>query len=184
MSIQICEAAVKDAAVISQIGAKTFIDTYETDGYNAELRTYIDQYFTENNMLKILRTKQSTVFMIEVNTESVGYCRLTNEQSLECVNTQSPLEIEKFYIDRQWHGKGLAQELMVYCEDFARSNDFTGLWLTVWKYNARAIAFYKKLGFKDIGTYYVQIGSGKHENRVMLKKLTATGKLKIKISLV
>ena len=45
------------------------------------------------------------------------------------------------------------------------------LWLTAWAGNSNALAFYKTLGYEDVGsTLYVIEGKG-YENRVLCKRL-------------
>ena len=43
-------------------------------------------------------------------------------------------------------------------------------WLSTWVYNTPAIAFYKHLGFVDIGEIKFKLGNESHENRVLAVK--------------
>ena len=47
------------------------------------------------------------------------------------------------------------------------------MWLSVWAGNAGALAFYPKLGFKDVGVTQYVIESKEYENRVFAKRLGA-----------
>ncbi len=61
-------------------------------------------------------------------------------------------EIERFYVDRDWHGRGLAQRLMQDVVGRATALGLTSLRLGVWTRNERAIAFYRRQGFVPAGT--------------------------------
>jgi ribosomal protein S18 acetylase RimI-like enzyme len=45
------------------------------------------------------------------------------------------------------------------------------IWLGVWERNARAIAFYMKCGFRDVGTQIFQLGEDKQTDRVLVLPL-------------
>jgi ribosomal protein S18 acetylase RimI-like enzyme len=45
------------------------------------------------------------------------------------------------------------------------------LWLGVWERNARAIAFYKKIGFVDVGSHDFYVGADRQTDRVLLTRI-------------
>ena len=45
------------------------------------------------------------------------------------------------------------------------------LWLSVWERNPRAIAFYVKMGFIDVGTTDFYVGSDRQTDRVLITRL-------------
>jgi diamine N-acetyltransferase len=45
------------------------------------------------------------------------------------------------------------------------------LWLGVWEHNARAIAFYTKCGFIDVGEHAFFVGGDEQTDRVMSRSL-------------
>ena len=51
--------------------------------------------------------------------------------------------------------------------DTASSLGATRVWLGVWEKNARAIAFYAKCGFRDVGSQPFLLGSDLQTDRVM-----------------
>ena len=61
-------------------------------------------------------------------------------------------EVQRFYLDRNWHGQGLAQALMQALVAAAKTLGLTTLRLGVWDQNDRAVAFYRRQGFVACGT--------------------------------
>jgi diamine N-acetyltransferase len=51
--------------------------------------------------------------------------------------------------------------------DAARSRGARTLWLGVWEHNPRAISFYVKCGFRDIGSQDFWVGADRQTDRVM-----------------
>jgi ribosomal protein S18 acetylase RimI-like enzyme len=45
------------------------------------------------------------------------------------------------------------------------------LWLGVWERNPRALAFYRKSGFQDVGTQSFMVGEDRQTDRVMTRSL-------------
>jgi len=74
-------------------------------------------------------------------------------------------------VDHAWHGRGIAQRLMQATIDEAAAAGATTVWLGVWEHNARAIAFYGKHGFVDVGSHEFLVGSDPQTDRVMVRNL-------------
>ena len=51
------------------------------------------------------------------------------------------------------------------------------LWLGVWERNARAQAFYRKCGFRKVGTQIFVVGSDPQTDDVMLKEITVSARI-------
>jgi ribosomal protein S18 acetylase RimI-like enzyme len=83
------------------------------------------------------------------------------------------VEIARFYVAREWHGRGLAQTLMAAAVAEARRQGGKTLWLTVWAENARAIGFYRKQGFVTAGTSPFRLGTLIQQDYLMTRDLTA-----------
>jgi ribosomal protein S18 acetylase RimI-like enzyme len=82
------------------------------------------------------------------------------------------LELSRFYVDRPWHGRGVAQALMTATVSEAAERGAPTLWLGVWEQNARGIAFYRKCGFAEVGTQTFVLGSDRQNDRVMALTLS------------
>ncbi|PLP41766.1 GNAT family N-acetyltransferase, partial [Klebsiella variicola] len=84
-----------------------------------------------------------------------------------CVNSIHAGEILCLYIDEPYHGKGFAQALIHKCfaEFAAQGSDI--VWLGVWEHNPRAISFYRKLGFTEVGEHIFQVGTDPQRDIIM-----------------
>ncbi|GLD98844.1 hypothetical protein PINS_up007562 [Pythium insidiosum] len=73
------------------------------------------------------------------------------------------LELKRFYVDKQFHGMGIAQLLMDHAMDVIKAkqqNEFRRVvWLGVWEHNVRAQKFYKRYGFHECGEHIFYVGS-------------------------
>jgi ribosomal protein S18 acetylase RimI-like enzyme len=89
----------------------------------------------------------------------------------ECVSGPSPVELYRFYVDRPFHGQGLARQLMLAVFDAGRELGGETLWLGVWEHNPRAIAFYEKCGFRHAGVGVYYVGPDRQNDRIMVADL-------------
>ena len=79
------------------------------------------------------------------------------------------MELKRFYIDRAWQGAGLAQALMRATLDAAIVSGARTLWLGVWEHNPRAIAFYRKFGFVEVGMHDFMLGRDRQTDLIMAR---------------
>ena len=97
--------------------------------------------------------------------------RCATDHIPDCVTGPEPIELWRFYVDRPWHGRGIAQALMERVKAAARERGAKTLWLGVWERNDRARAFYAKCGFADAGEHIFLFGTDPQTDRVMVTSL-------------
>jgi ribosomal protein S18 acetylase RimI-like enzyme len=81
------------------------------------------------------------------------------------------MEVWRFYVDRPWHGQGVAQALMAALRRAALARGGRTLWLAVWERNERAKGFYRKAGFLDVGSQPFILGEDHQTDLVMVSDL-------------
>ena len=77
------------------------------------------------------------------------------------------MELQRLYIAADWHGRGIAQQLMETALAIAIDSGCDTLWLGVWEDNPRAIAFYNKYGFQAVGEHSFRLGEDLQRDIVM-----------------
>ena len=102
----------------------------------------------------------------------VGFAQLRWGEAPSCVVAEAPGEVQRLYVARDCHGKGVAHDLMNACMDEMRFHRSDVVWLGVWERNPRAIAFYKKFGFLEVGVHVFPLGSDPQRDIVMSRPAT------------
>jgi ribosomal protein S18 acetylase RimI-like enzyme len=100
-----------------------------------------------------------------------GYAQLREGPAPACANGPDPIELLRFYVDSKWHGQGIAAAWMEQAIARARRRGRRTLFLAVWERNPRAIAFYRKQGFREVGAQPFQLGQDVQTDRVMERAL-------------
>jgi ribosomal protein S18 acetylase RimI-like enzyme len=93
-------------------------------------------------------------YLILHNGEAAGYLAVVPDPA------KSSLQLSKLYMRKSLRGLGLGKESMDFVAELCHQAKFGTLWLTVNKYNAESIAWYKYLGFAKAGEIVMEIGGG------------------------
>ena len=67
--------------------------------------------------------------------------------------------------------RGVGRLLLSRAEALARAGGSATLWLTAWLGNARALAFYRSQGYRELGSTIYAFEAEQYENRVFAKSL-------------
>ena len=98
----------------------------------------------------------------------MAYAQVRRATPPACVTTDAPVELYRFYVDRPWQGTGLAQRLMAAVHAAASALGGRSLWLCVWERNPRAISFYTKSGYREVGGATFYLGTDRQSDRVLV----------------
>jgi ribosomal protein S18 acetylase RimI-like enzyme len=74
----------------------------------------------------------------------------------------------------EWHGRGIAHQLMAAALELMQARRCDAAWLGVWEHNPRAIAFYHKFGFAEVGELPFSLGNDSQRDLVMARPLEAS----------
>jgi GNAT superfamily N-acetyltransferase len=161
-------ATVADARVVSAFGRRSFHDTFATQNTPQDMEQYLREHFSESVQAAELADSNTVTLVAEAEAQIVGYAQLRKTVPPPCVDGRDPIELIRFYVDRRWHGHGMAQSLMRAVDAHASPVAAT-VWLGVWEKNARAIAFYRKCGFVDVGSHVFMLGQDRQIDRIMAR---------------
>ncbi|HKQ76463.1 MAG TPA: GNAT family N-acetyltransferase [Blastocatellia bacterium] len=151
-------ASAADAEMLAELAWRTFHDAFASMNSPENLEVYMARNFTRQALSAQLADPRSTFLIAEIEATPVAFAKLYDSDVPECVGGSAPVEIERFYVDRQFHGQGVAHTLMEACFDCARQSGHKTVYLGVWENNHRAIAFYRKYGFEVVGSHVFQMG--------------------------
>ena len=164
----IVRGAVGDAAKLAEFAARTFADTFASDNNPEDLQTHLETNYGIEQQSAELTDPNVTTVLARLDGALMAYAQVRQSAPPPCVTHASPIELHRFYVDRKAHGTGLASSLML--EVHRAVHEFGGrhIWLGVWERNARAMAFYRKARFVDVGSQFYMVGPDKQVDRVLV----------------
>ena len=169
--VTIRTATIGDAAALADLARRTFYDTFADTNDPADMALYLARAYGVDQQTRELNDRDITTLLVEVEGQAIAYAQLRGDHVPECVTGANPVELWRFYVDRGWHGRGVAQTLMTRVREVARDRGAKTLWLGVWERNDRARAFYAKSGFTDAGEHIFLFGTDPQTDRVMVTSL-------------
>jgi GNAT superfamily N-acetyltransferase len=170
--VRIRRATESDATMLSEIALKIFLDTFAAQNRPEDIELHVKRSYSPEIQLEELCDATKTYLIAEVDGKPVGFAMVGEALSDTCAAFESPVELFRFYVAQEQHGRGVAQLMMDAVEDVARDMGGCTLCLGVWEHNPRAIRFYEKIGFRDAGAQPYLLGKDLQTDRVMVRKIT------------
>ena len=168
---QVRPAQSSDAATLAAFGERIFRETFAPDNRPEDLDAYLATAFSEAIQGAEIADPTSTTLVVDHGGVLVGYAQLREAEPDVDIGVTGAIELRRFYVDRAWQGRGLAQQLLQAVEQTTVERGLPGIWLGVWERNPRAIAFYRKSGFLDVGSHVFVLGHDPQTDRIMLRPL-------------
>lgn len=173
MTVTIRLAVAADASVLAEFAARTFRDTFAADNRPEDVELHLVRSFGIRQQTEELVDANITTILAEIDGALAGYAQLGRGPAPACVTGETPIELRRLYVAREWHGQGIAQNLMHEVDAESRRRGARTLWLGVWEHNERAQAFYRKQGFRDVGSHTFMLGTDEQIDRICVRSLDA-----------
>lgn len=171
-ALTIRHGAVKDAAELSSFMAHSFTTAFGALNRPEQLAAFLAQTYSVSRQTAELLDPALLTLVAELDGVLAGYAQVRSGPYLpDCVSGASPIELSRFYVDPALIGRGVARPLMDRAKTEATARGGRTFWLGVWAINARAIAFYRKMGFREVGAHTFDLGGDLQTDLVMLTSL-------------
>jgi len=163
-----------DAVVLALLGRQTYAESH---GHfiteKNDLLKYLDTYYSVAQIRQDLANPNQLHYIVYVNELPVGYAKIVLNAKHESVNSIHNGRLERIYILSDFISLKLGQQLLSFVEAQAKTLKLDTLWLSVYIENKRAIRFYEKNEFENIGELNFMVNGKPYENMVFSKKILA-----------
>ena len=160
-----------DEHVLAELALRIFLDTFGPQNDPDDIRIHAARSYGPEIQLRELTDPSLTYFIAEVDSLPVGFAMIGEADSPSCMELDRPIELFRFYVDKAWHGKGIAVPLMDAAYEEARRRGGRTICLSVWEKNPRAIRFYEKMGYRTAGTHPYILGNDVQTDWVMTREV-------------
>ncbi|WP_306601398.1 N-acetyltransferase [Geothrix sp. 21YS21S-2] len=162
-------AEPRDAAPLAALAERAFRDAFAAENTPGDMDLHCRASYGEAIQAREFRDPGLATLVWEHEGGLGGFVQLRGGPAPACVPGSSPWEILRLYVDRAWHGRGVAQSLMGTAIALAEAGGADQVWLGVWERNPRAIAFYRKWGFEAVGEHVFVVGTDPQRDLVMTR---------------
>ena len=170
-ALTIRRATGADAAPLAELALRSFMDAFAAQNQPDDVAAYTSRVYGPAQQAAEIANPHIVTLVGEVDGRMAAYAQLRWIPPGPGVVGAEPVEIMRFYVDRPWHGRGIAQRMMDAVLRTAREEGARTAWLAVWEHNPRAMAFYARRGFRVVGAQDFWLGSDRQNDKVMMLPL-------------
>lgn len=147
-----------DAQVLSELGARTFAETFAHLYPPQDLADFLEQAYGLARTQADLADPAKAQWLVEAGGAAVGYalagpCDLPHPEV-----TPASGELKRFYLLKGWQGGGTGGRLFAEVMAWLEREGPRDLWIGVWSENFGAQRFYGRHGFEQVGAYGFRVG--------------------------
>lgn len=167
MTLDIRVAVPGEAERLADLARRTFEAAFGEFNTEANMAQYVESAFTTEKILSELEDSASTFIWAEQTGIPAGYAKLRRGTIRGCVTGPKPVELERMYAETDKIGAGVGKTLLHTAIKIAQAEGYQSLWLGVWEFNERAIEFYHRQGFVDVGEQDFMLGQDRQTDIIM-----------------
>ncbi|GAA0324693.1 N-acetyltransferase [Sphingomonas oligophenolica] len=160
------DARTIDGPALAAMARRSFTETFGTLYRQSDLAAFLDEAFGANGLPSQLSDPNFAVRLALDDGEIIGFVKM-GPVTFPGEWRPDAIELYQFYVLGPWQGTGVAQELMAWSLEHARSHGAKEVILSVYVDNHRARRFYERYGFGEIGRYAFRVGETIDDDRIM-----------------
>ncbi|MGI6686446.1 MAG: GNAT family N-acetyltransferase [Bacillota bacterium] len=164
-----------DLVTLRELSCKTYSDTFGHMNTPSNMKDYLEHAYDIDKLRDELSNSNSTFYFLYTDEKLSGYIKFNEYKAQTDIYDPQSLEIERIYVTKEFQGKGLGSALIKKAIDIADTRKKSYVWLGVWERNHKAILFYKKNGFYEIGKHSFFMGEEEQTDFIMRKDLISVG---------
>jgi len=162
-------ATLDDVPVLCALGAATFRQTYRAISDPREVDEYADEHFTPVRVAAWFREPCARTLLAVAGGAPAGYAHLRRARVPACVADREAIELSRLYLLGSAQGGGLGSTMMATALAQAAELEARSVWLGAYDRNVRALAFYARHGFVQVGTHEFEFGGRTYADPVLTR---------------
>ncbi len=161
-------AVPEDAANLALIGSATFVDAYCDVLPGENIIAHCAKEHSKARYQDFLQQAKVGAWLAEMSETgaAIGYA-LNLPPDLPVVIEKGDIELKRIYLLSRFQGGGAGKALLAASVNHAREQGAGRLLVGVYDQNDKALAFYRRSGFEEIGTRKFQVGSDFYHDLVL-----------------
>jgi GNAT superfamily N-acetyltransferase len=173
-STTIRRALPDDAATLSSLAARTFVETFGHLYPDEDLQAFLADAYAVGKQRTILSHPDYAVWLLELDGEAIGHaaagpCGLPHPDV-----APGDGELKRLYLLRAHQNGGWGGRLFATALDWLLRDGPRTLWIGVWSENLGAQRFYARHGFAKAGEYEFPVGRVRDREFILRRDASAS----------
>lgn len=176
MSITIRPCGREDAEALALVSRATFLESYADVLPASDILVHCEMQNPPELYRDWLAMTGWRAWLAEIADTGapVGFA-LSCPPALPLPTGPRDVELKRIYLLHRFQGAGAGAGLLAAAEAAARSDGFDRLLLGVYSKNAKALGFYARQGFAQVGVRTFRVGTHDYDDLVLAKALAPDG---------
>jgi diamine N-acetyltransferase len=163
-------AHVEDAATLASFWRDRYVDTFGTLYRKQDLEAFLAESYDPARIASEISDPGFVHVLVE-GQEGVHAALKGGRATLPLDDKTALWELHRLYLTPASKGTGLANALMDFATEQAKAAKASALVLGVFSENHRALRFYARHGFRQIGSYTFMVGQHRDHEFMMRKDI-------------
>ena len=160
-----------DALCLGVLSTQVFLDTYATQGIRPAVAREVLALHSVAVYEALLADAGTTILVAECAGHLVGFSQVVHGVGHEKLPFAAASELMRLYVQERFTGRGVGRDLLRQAEKNAAALGADMLWLQAWEGNLRALQFYPRCGYEDLGGTVYSFGGEDYPNRLFGKRV-------------
>ncbi len=170
-AIMLEKCSLDDLPVLRRIGQETYFAAFASMNSQDNMDSYLKRAFSCEQITSELEKDSSAFYFLQCSGFLAGYLKINLPPIQSDLNAPETLEIERIYVVKKYQGTGLGGRLLETAEQIGIGLECKAAWLGVWEKNAKAIGFYARMGYAEVGRHSFRMGEDVQSDLIMRKSL-------------
>lgn len=153
-----------------EISRDTYYETFSWGNSEENMQAYLIQAFSKEQLTSELIDVNSEFYSARLNHLTCGYLKISFGSFQNAFKGENGMELARIYVSVKCQGKGVGKQLLDKAIKIAIDKEMSFVWLGVWEKNEKALSFYKKNGFKVVGTHSFMMGDDEQQDYLMKRE--------------
>jgi diamine N-acetyltransferase len=160
-----------DVDAIASLGSAAFVAAFGPANPPGVVEAYAAEAFSPDRISRQLGDPASRWLVVDDGHHLLGMAHLVEGDAPTEVVGDRPVQLSRLYTTPEATSRGIGSELVAASLDLATDAGHDVMWLGVWEHNPRALAFYQRWGFEQVGTVVFRLGDEDQTDVVMARSL-------------
>jgi len=169
--ILIRRAEPRDADQLAVLGMQVWVHNYAKSGIHPAVARYVLDTFTPARFATMLLDRDTLILLAERGLHVIGMTVVALGRRTEHCDAATQAEIDRLYVQEPFCNAGIGAQLIAAIQGELEARRIDAVWLEVWIENERALHFYERHAYDDVGSAYFELDGRRHESRVLVKRI-------------
>ncbi len=168
--ISINKAQSKDVKILALLGTITYTESHGHFIDNKkDLMRYNESAFSVSQIENEMIDPKNIFFIISKDDLPIGYAKLVLNSNNKNVDSQNCCQLERIYILKDFIPLKIGQQFLTFLEEKAKELQLDTIWLSVYGKNSRAIKFYQRNKYEEVGKSTFLVNGNEYKNKIFSK---------------